>query len=102
MKVKTPRFLFSDPPITKTPGPFIVHCRKPAFVCRIIDRLEIDLSSLRNYHVTFAGFTVELIEVFVEHYTYEKVSLYMHDMINWIKAQPELSKYYYNSNDSLG
>src|SRR5690348_12623233 len=35
MARKYPRFIFSDPPNTKSPGPFIIHTLEPRFIVRV-------------------------------------------------------------------
>lgn len=32
-----PKFLFSDPKNTKSPGPFVIHAMHPMFICKVLD-----------------------------------------------------------------
>jgi hypothetical protein len=90
-----PRFLFSNPKNTKSPGPFVVHLLKPRMICKIYEARDATYNADDHPNALhFGRFAVELLEAWDEA-TSLKYSEIMREANNWLNNQsaaPEFLK----------
>jgi len=89
-----PRFLYSNPNNSKSPGPFIVHLLFPKFICRLVTTGE-DRNKLTGPFYEHDGMCVEVLEIFEAddqtNRTMTKINSTIPRLFDWLQAQ-RLSK----------
>lgn len=98
-----PRFLFSNPSNTKSPGPFIVQLLEPCFICRLIppsDPLFRENKSDFYYH---KGICLQYLNAFPKFdfkgngIGISAVIAEMQFMAEWALNSPEVKEYLKNA-----